>query len=283
MSGYHDSRLAARELHRHQLANGAGRPEWLESPDLVPESATAYVVPEPKNLNERFYNVSAWMINSLTEWVVATHSQLDISGVFKKHSLDMEDRVHVLNRFKHDGKVRASYVPGFQAMAQIFSVIPEVATRDSGSDADYGEIASRARLFGESIARDGSMVQIVARKYLINSKTYLDSSKLKLDEETGITTVTPIEQIVHEAREASKHEFPPEDGVCVAMQAKINGPSSPTVFEASWDALTDFGQRLIYPNIAEQELAKVPKQAAPDPNLAKTIQSIYATERRRYI
>lgn len=283
MSGYHNSRLAAREIHRQQLSTGEGRPEWLESPELIPEAATAYVLSEPKNLNERFYNVSAWMINSLTEWAAAAHSHIDMPGVFKKHQLGIEDRIHVLNRLKNEDEVKASYIPGFQAMAQVFSVIPEVASRDAGQDADYGEIAAKARFFGESIARDGTMVQIVARKYLINSKTYFDASKFKLDEETGITTVTPIEQIVDEAREASRREFPPVDGVCVAMQAKINGPSSPTVFEASWDAMTSVGQRLVYPNIGDHELAKVPKQAAPDPNFAETIQSIYATERRRYI
>lgn len=258
-----------RTLHREQMHKQADKLDWLIKPELIPEN----IVVNPNFIDSKdpYWCLAGWMKKRFGEWAAMTHGQLALREAFEKHGLANEDRVIAREKFLPRFAEEA-YEPGLTATAEIHQVIPELATREHIPREAWPSIASSARVFGSIIARDGTHVQALIRRYLwvdpYIPNTGLDASKLKLDATTGITTVTDIEYILEIAKKLIDEYIPTAErkaNVCIALQAPSpKGKEHGTFFDATWEAYGYVTDKSIYPNL---DAFTVSDEAPPDDDL----------------
>jgi hypothetical protein len=274
---YEAVKNAKRSLHREEMNRFGSEVDWIQDPSIVSEEVLGDLA-DSTNLPERFYGLACWTIGQLAGWSGVGHSRLSWGETFEKYQLSNPDRVLVRETFqKHPG---IAYAPGMLAMSEIFAAVPVVATRDGIGREGWGTIASKASVFGGQIARDDTDVQYLVRNYLHTQKErptlginlyVLDVAKLKLDEATGITSVTPINDLLGESRKLISKMFTPSIDACVALQAKSPCPNERNMFDATWSAFGSISDRIIYPYV---ELpTEIPAQADTDTDYKTTLKA----------
>jgi len=284
--------LSWRALHREEMRRFGHELAWLDNPDSIPEAVLTYLGMGAPEFSDPYFNLSEWMIDRFAKWSEEGHSRLSLAEVFDRYNLTTDQRVRVRQHMQEEGK--KSYSPGLAATGEIHAVVPSVASREGiTSPDDWTEIAARARDFGVQIARDGTEVQTLVRHYLaaFTSPEFVllrfDPARLKLDPETGITSVTPIEEIIRAARsivdEMDEEKIEPP-GVCSAIQVRPQGLENDTMFGAAWGAYSAFTGRYIYPRIAKEGIGHVPPQTQADTSLDENLRQVEeALLRRRKI
>lgn len=267
---------ARRDLHREQMIRFAAELEWLNEPALIPPGAATDHSGNP------FYSTAVWLTDSMSGWSETNRKDLSYAKTFNKHGLDTDGRV-IVKRVIRDAAQEA-FGPGIEAIGQILGAVPLVATREGVSVGDWFVIANKARTLGKQMSYDGTAVQALVRTYLsdlslsgndFNSQP-LDDTKLMLDENSNLTSVTPIELILEAAREESRKYVSAADlsNACVALQANIDiGGHSVAMFDAVWDAFCNYAASSIYPtmDIKTKELKPV---IGADANPRKTFRVI---------
>lgn len=266
------AQLAKRALHREEMSRFGHELSWLINVDEIPNQAISGF----EGYEQQCSGLSRWMMCKFGEWSGEGHARLGIREAFEKYELPNPVRVSIREAF-YDIP-HAAYAPGLQTVSEIHGVVPQIAARAGLSRERWPEIAHRSRRFGILLARDTTEVQAIVREYLWGqTETFpdpagsgfnlslhrLDPAKLKLDSETGITTVTPIEELISITEELVHRVFArTEATACVGLQAKGPSPDFKNMFEAVWKAFGDYTARRIYPNaVLPQE---IPAQASPD-------------------
>lgn len=256
---------ARRDLRREEMERFAGDIAWLQDPTLIPETAVAIRDPSASP----YLHLSDWMIRQLAGWSAEAHKKLSYGEVFDRYDLTGTERVRIREVIQKQAAF--AFAPGLNAINEIHSVVPHVATREGVDRKDWGEIARRARLFGTILAKQPTHTQALARTYLKDAFQSLNYNEInpryfRLDDDTGITTVTPIDKLLATAQQANNAYFVAEDhaGICVALQVKSPALDNRTVFDAAWDAFSDATERLIYPGLPMAELDLSPPYASDE-------------------
>ncbi|HYH36511.1 MAG TPA: hypothetical protein VD706_03360 [Candidatus Saccharimonadales bacterium] len=258
---------------------------WLEDPSQIPADAAG----SSESLSAQCDDLTAWMVGRIAQWSSAGHGRLSLRETFEKYDLSNEERVDLRARFQKN-PARA-YTPGMAAMAEIFALVPPVAAREGIGREEWGEIGARAQGLGEKLSHDGTEVQRLIREYLakeaivrpaasgLENTTHtltlvLDPGKMKLDPETGITTVTPIDELVKSADELVERYFVRQSpGTCVALQAASPEPACRHMFDAVWTAYGSAVDKLIYARLGQDGL-EIPPAQSPDENAGTAMHSI---------
>jgi hypothetical protein len=266
---------AKRALLRQQTQWLGSELLWLRDPDSIPKEALGSSA-DSGALPDQCFHVAAWMVGEIALAANRLRLKLDWESAFDLYDVTSEQKLRI-KRAVLEPVTR--YAPGMIALSEIVAVTPLVATRASVRRAGWGRIARLAEGFGAKISRDGTDVQLVIRNYLRDtndatvsrSTPVLDSALLKLDDETGVSSVTPIHDLVSTARTAVIEHLGSATGMCVAMQAKapvcdhLHGTAT-TMYGAIWTAYVAAVERLVFPNIDLSGVVIRP-QAGPDPHV----------------
>lgn len=272
---------ANRDLQREMLNRFAGDLTWINDPEQIPAAA----IGDPADnlgLVDRHYHLGSWVLDRFSEWVVNSQAKLSFAETFEKYELPNNYRVHIRERMLLRPEV--IYFPGIQGMADVASAAPLVAARNGIGAEGWGEVAKDSSKFGAAISRDGTEVQFLVRTYLVREpserdgklsrRNFLDPSMMKLDDETGITTVTPIPELISIAKNALRQDpeipEPLAHEVCLALQTKSPTEEAKIMFDATWFAYVAAAERLIYP-LFEFEPDEIPAEAPPDPDVKANI------------
>lgn len=261
---------ARRELRRDEMSDFGGSLPWLGDPSIIPIEVTEFGDPNATP----YHKVGKWMLGEIVDWSAKAHIKLNYQGVFDKHDLTTEQRVKTRSMITF--LTKESFAPGIDSMCEIFEVVPEVAAREGITDPKkWLEIASQARSFAASFAKNGTNVQGAVRLCLAeanatSSAMSLLPEKLKLDDETGITSVIPIERLIEIAIDVTENfrTFDSHtENVCTALQAPIKGlEGNPTMYDAIWNAYAHVVGTLIYPHYTP---------ATPRPVSTETEEDVY--------
>lgn len=283
---------ASRALQREQMSEFGTQLEWLMDPGKIPEAAIqSREGMQANTLGEQCTLLAYWMAQDVAKWSQGNERNLSYADTFDNYGVPVHLRPYVRDRLR-GGAMRA-YAPGIVAMAEMVAVVPIIANREGVDDKNWSATALESRKFGRKISLDGTSTQFIVREYLRGSNEpgedhyvrSLNPAKLKLDTETGITTVTPLEDII----KVTQEEFDrlgreifvnnTSSGVCVALQAKaprVTGqqgcPRKDTMFDAMWGAYVQAADRLIYPNFSASQ-DKLPSLTHSGPDLRRIIRT----------
>ncbi len=278
---------ARRALLREQTTLLGPRLGWLADPTRIPAHAIDASVP-PHDVQLAAFSLAAWMLLEMVQSADQFYQALEWEQAFERFHVAPELQTSVIRSVLCPA---ARHAPGLFAIAEIIAVIPKVASRDGVPPDGWCEIARRSEAFGAMLAHDGTAVQVLMRSYLsgwdehadASALRILDPSKLKLDPVTGITTVTPIEDLLHASRAATARHNDSYHATCVALQAPApEGARRPvgttSMFDAVWSSFADAASRLVFPRFhLEHDTAR--PAAEPDLICTETLDRLAANRR----
>jgi hypothetical protein len=281
-----DAVRARRALLRQQTEYLGRELAWLVEPDLIPAAAVDGAV-KPGDTRMAAFSLAGWMLIQIVQAADRVRHKLDWQKALDTYQVASHLRDSVWRAVLNP---TSRYAPGIFAIAELVSVIPVVATRAAVLRNEWCGVARRAERFGASLSRNGSYVQVLIRSYLsvresasvLRGFRSLDPALLRLDGETGISTVTPLDELLAAAAKAVTRHIGPARGVCVALQAPApeypDTPDSPTMFGAIWSAYAAAAERLVFPHFDAIATA-IPRQAPPDADFALALDHL-ASRRR---
>lgn len=272
---------ARRELLRQQAGWLLDSLPWLSDPDRIPGTALGQDEGGPVEPSVGCFLLARWM---LTEVVVAAHRMrhdLSWTDVLARHQVPPELQV-LVRRSVLEPVTR--YGPGVLALAEIVASTPALAVRAGTARSDWPGIARRSQDLGERLSCDGTDVQVIVRRYLhrpvsdiVESVPALDPARLRLNGGGGITSVTPLDELVLAAKQAVRVHIGPARGVCLALV--VAGPDDDrpaghrSLFDAVWAAFVSAAGRLVFPR-ADLARCEIPAQGEPDPGVGPAIDRI---------
>jgi hypothetical protein len=273
---------AKRALLTQQTELLGGELPWLSDPSKIPAEALAYSA-ECDDLPEQCFNLATWVLAEVVRAANSVQQKLSWEETFDYYKVPFELKQRILRAVLEP---TSRHAPGIFAMSEIVAATPVVATRESVPLSGWGSIAGRTEKFGAKISYDGTDLQVLVRNYLrkpppTTKSPYLrvmDPTLLRLDDEMGLTSVTPIDDLVSAAKTSITEHIRPPKGVCVAIQA--NAPvcerasiAPVTMYGAIWSAFTAAANRLIFPNL-DMSRVEIRPQAEPDPHFAVAIDAL---------
>lgn len=264
--------LCGRALHRESLRQFTPGIDWLSDPDTVPDRA---FLDEGEVTDRSFFLFSEWMTDEFSVRARDGHSRLALKENFEKYDLPGPSRVAVREGFRFD--IHRRYRPGFTAIADIFSAVPELATRLGIPSHCWGEVGLRSRPLADELSKHGTFVQALIRHYLskdmFDPTQGMDPSLLTIDTHTGgMTTVTGIEVIVACAKDVLDFMGIDSSGHCVALQVKsVVGSDQKTIFDDVWKVYADVSEARIFPKLQAVQPAQ---ESSPDLELKRRLLSI---------
>lgn len=263
---------ARRALLRRQTELLGPRLPWLEDAGLIPAHAVDAAVGEDVRLAA--FSLAGWMLLEIVQAAQQVNAQLDGPAALQAHHVAPGSHEPVLRAVLNPA---SRHAPGLFAIAEIMAVIPLLASRAGLARERWGELARQACAFGALLARDGTAVQVLLRNYLSRTEDgglrALDAARLRLDAQAGITTVTPLPDLLAAAKRAASRHNPAPPGICVALQAPA--PHAATMFDAVWNSFAGAAARLVFPRFDAQRCGIAP-QAAPDPAYAQALEQLAA-------
>lgn len=276
-----DAIRARRALLREQTGLLGARLPWLADPALIPpEAVDASVAADDVRLAA--FSLAGWMLIECVQAAQhvngALHWQQAMDGFHVAPGLQASVARSVLCP-------AAKHAPGLFAIAEIMAVVPLLASRCGLPRERWHGIARRGEAFGALLARDGTAVQVLLRNYLYRPASgvpatglrSLNPACLRLDEATGLSTVTPLGELLAAARTAAARHYDAPAAICVALQApapQLPGDAgAATMFGAIWGAFAAAADRLVFPRFDPRGVS-IPAQAAPDPAHAQTLECI---------
>lgn len=229
------------------------------------------------------HNLTEWVLDELVAWSNRTAPRLPaevVQNIFDDYQLDREERVAVRGLVL--AQARQAFAPGVRTISNVQTPVPLVAARhgESHDPGAWTERARRARRFAAGFAGSGTNVLSLVRRYLIvdpnEPHQSFDPAKLITDERTGITTVTPLPDIVSAAAEAVDTVAGAQLARthCVAREVQPAGMQA-TFYDAIWDAYTTAVGRHIYPYRSAAPAERLQEQ--PDPNIHATMLQLART------
>ncbi len=262
---------AKRALLKEQTQLLGERLSWLYDPSKIPAEALGKST--GCGLPDRCFSLATWVLIEVVLAANSVQQQLSWEETFAQYEVPSDLQSRILSAVLEP---TSRHAPGIFAMSEIVAAIPMVATRESVPVGRWGTIARKSEKFGVKISCDGSDLQVLVRNYLrrpsqtteSRNQRVLDAALLRLDEQMGITSVTPIDDLVSAAKVAITEHIRPARGICVAMLAKApaceHASALPlTMYGAIWSAYTAAADRLIFQNI-DLRGVQIPSQARPD-------------------
>lgn len=280
---------ASRSLHKEEMSRFGDELPWLLDTAQIPEA----IIGSHTDVDKRCFEVAEWMINRLGKWSGEGHSRLRIGETFEEQDLDVSERVALRGSFQKN-PIEA-YEQGILTMSEIFAAVPKVASNDNVPSDQWPMLARKAYNLGERVAQAGrigladfyqyldadkDVVNLLKGAFLgseisgIKPYRVLDANKLKLDAQSGITTVKPIADILNTDGEVVSEE----DRVnCAALEATApKSTECPHFFAAVWNAYADAAERFVYPNATiEQDKSESKSQSKINMNLPIMPESQY--------
>ena len=270
---------AKRALLREQTQLLGEKLTWLSDPRRIPAAALGDSA-KGSDLPYQCFNIAAWMLMEVVIAADSVQQQLSWEETFRHFRVPPTLEPRILRTVLEP---TSRYAPGMFAMSEIVAATPAVAARASVPREDWETIARRSEKFAAKMSCDGSHLQVLIRNYLSRKtpaatpvkQRVLDPALLQLDDDLGITTVTPIDDLVSAAKIAIDENIEPARGVCVAMLAKAPAcrhasPGPANMYEAIWSAYTSAVGRLVFSNV-EIEIAGIPAQCGPDPRIREVM------------
>lgn len=252
-SGTNSILRARHDLLREQMGEFGHELGWLTDPGLVPDNATAT---KHELLDDPFASLGLWMINAFVRWSEKTRNKLGYGETFDKYGLTGAERCTVRSQISNNSAL--IYTPGIMAVAEVYQVVPAVATREGITDPDvWSHIGLAACNFGSALSRRGTNVQAITRNFLGIEYSQLafrpyDPAKFKLDSDTGVTSTVPVRELVDLAFEASKAAIGEDDTkpvVCPALYSPVQGLDGISMYDAVWGAFGQAAEKLIFPTL----------------------------------
>jgi hypothetical protein len=261
---------AQRVLLRRQAELLVARLPWLRDPDRIPSHALG----EGRDLqvypSTGCYRLARWMVSDIVVAVHRARDELPWAETLMRHGVPAGAHPTV-QRVVLEPVTR--YGPGILALAEIVASVPVVAVRSGAARSDWPQIAARSRHLGLQLSRDSTDVQVIIRRYLrgppeaVPSIAMLDAALLRLDGSRGVTSVTPMDELILAAREAVRAHIGPHAGICLARLVRSGGDdrgvSGETMFDAVWAAFVHAAARHLFPRIVAARL-EIPDQPARD-------------------
>lgn len=270
---------ARRALLRQQTRLLGPRLAWLADPELIPEYAVDSSI-APDDVHLAAFSLAGWMLIEIVEAADQVHRALDWEQAFERFRVAPRLQESVSRAVLCPA---SRHAPGLFAVAEIISVIPMVAGRSGLARDRWRDIADRSQDFGAMLAHDGTAVQILVRNYLSRPETpagrsvrSLDPAGLRLDENGGLTTVTPLADLLSAARDAAARHNEAYHATCVALQASApDGTRATSMFGAIWSSFAHAANRLVFPRV-DLGHDSVPPEAGPDPGYAQALDRLAA-------
>jgi hypothetical protein len=269
---------AKRALLRQQTQLLGEQLTWLSDPSKIPAEALGSSA-KYGDLPEQCFNLAIWLLAEIVRAANSVQHELSWEETFDQYEVPSELKPRVLRAVLEPA---SRHAPGIFAISEIVAAAPVMATRESIPLNGWGHIARSTEKFGAKISWDGSDLQVLIRNYLrkppeateYSYQRVLNPALLRLDGETGVTSVTPIDDLISAAKAAITEHIRPAKGVCVAMLAKAPVcDHAATMYGAIWSAYAAAANRLIFPNI-DLRGADIPPQAGPDPNFATVLDAL---------
>lgn len=273
---------ARRALLRQQTELLGEELPWLSEPSKVPAEAVRSAV-ECDDLTEQCFNLATWVLAEVVRGANRTQQKLRWEETFDYYKVPLELKSRVMRSVLEP---TSRHAPGIFAMCEIVAATPMVAIRESIPLSSWGAIARSTEKFGAKISCDGTDLQVLIRNYLRKPpqttkypyQRVLEPALLRLDDETGITSVTPIDALIAVAKTAVAEHIRPPKGVCVALLANApacehGSTAAVTMYGAIWSAYAAAAAHLIFPNVNISK-AEIPAQAEPDPHFAVAIDAL---------
>jgi hypothetical protein len=270
-------RGADRMLQMEQLRRFGDQISWLSDPDGVGEQALGPSM-HGGSLGQQCMYLANNMLVEVVDWSAATERGLPWAETFERYELSNPGRVALRSRYRDSVEKHA---PGIRAMAEHVIAATYVAARGGAPQEAWEPVAANSRHLGNKMSRGGTTLQMVVRKYLwgkdsvdVGNGTVAlwDPAKLKLDAQTGITTVNPIDDLVRTTRARLDAIYPSDarrygSGVCRALQVGSLVPQEGTltIYDDFWLAYTAVVARLVHPR-HDIPAGTVPTQRKPDNN-----------------
>jgi hypothetical protein len=258
---------AQRVLLRRQAELLLERLPWLRDPDRIPG-----LDGDPEmDSSTGCYELARWMVSDIVVTAHRAGDELPWDETLRQHRVPVDAHASV-RRVVLESVTR--YGPGIVALAEIVASVPVVAVRSGAPRSDWPRIAARSRHLGLQLSRDRTDVQVVIRRYLRGPPqapqptiAMLDAGLLRLDESGGVTSVTPIDELVLGARETVRTHVGPQTGICLARLVRRGGDnrgmSGETMFDAVWAAFVHAATRHLFSRIVAARL-EIPDQRARD-------------------
>jgi hypothetical protein len=244
---------------------------WLRDPDRIPGRALSGGRDLRSDPSVGCYQLARWMVSDIVAAAHGASEELPWTETFAKHRVPSDAHAAV-RRVVLEPVTR--YAPGILALAEIVASVPVVAVRGGATRSDWPHIAARSRCLGEQLSRDSTDVQLIVRRYLRRPSeavpstiAMLDAGLLRLDESGGVTSVTPMDELVLAAREAVWAHIGPHAGICLARLIRSGRDDravrGETMFDAVWAAFVHASDRHLFPPIVAARL-EVPDQRPRD-------------------
>lgn len=277
---------ARRALLREQLELVAVQLPWLSDPSLIPDAA---IVPLAGfgDVDLAAFSLAAWMLIEIVRVADGVNHELGWRQAFERHRVPPALQGSVARSVLLPA---ARHAPGLFAMAEIVSVVPKLAHRAGFPQDRWRGIVAGSELLARHFALGNTAIQVLLRCYLSRATPpeeergvrSLDPAKLRLDENGGLTTVTPLETLSRAARRAAARGGYRYVAPCVAMSARIAstgaGEAGDSVFGAIWATWVQAANRLLFSRFdPSRDAAWV--QAEADPDCAGAFDAITAQRR----
>ena len=274
---------ARRALLRQQVECIGDLLPWLTDPARIPVEALGYAAMQADPAR-RCFGLATWLLVEVVTAADRVRDHLDWDDTFDRCNVPAALRPRVVQSVLQP---TSRYAPGIFAMAEIVAAVPPLAVRGGVPAEAWCGIALASERFAACLSSNGTDLQVVVRDYLRApidpndaDRRVLDARRLRLDDVTGITSVTPIDDLLAAAGASVKRNIGPPKGICVAMMAKA--PSTrqvvampPTMYGAIWSAFVRAAARLIYPHYLVDR-RDVDVQADPDRDFMSAIEALAA-------
>ena len=254
--------FAHRELARQSMEMACERLDWLQDANQVPACSTTDYG------SRREESLAAWMTEQFATAAQTAHSMLDYEEVFEKYNIEGELQSLLENAQSDHDMLKDSFLPGFRAISDFIGAVPQVAHRAEIDREEWRDVAEKSKTTGMKLAFDNTWVQLFVRAYLSQDVRNggLDTSKLKIDTNGGVTTVTPLRDLVAFAARANRihnNLFFPTKRPCLALDSRVDCLNGRSVFEAAWDVFARVADREIFGDA--ESIRSVREEGQPDP------------------
>lgn len=267
------ARRARRALLKQQTELIGDEVAWLFDPGQVPSSALG-VATASGDLPSLCFSLATWFLIEVVRAAERVQQRLSVEQTLDRYAVTHEQRLRVIRAVLQP---TSRHAPGIFAMAEIVAAVPVVASRQGLARTDWGDIARRSKQLAAKLSCDGSDMQVIIRRYLrgashgaeLSSPPSFDPTLLMVSQGVGLTSVTPIDDLVKAAKAAVARHIQPAKGLCVAMLAKApsggDSEEPATMYDAIWTAYVRAAERLVFPMVEISRMdSRPPREADPD-------------------
>lgn len=232
-------------------------------PEYIPELSDPTLIPDDAHENQwhpegipartPFIGAGLYYTKLVTDALPQIDRKIDYQDIFDRHALDGGLRTIIRTAVRSHG--HGMYSPGIFAMAQLWELVPYVAERDGASREDWEEIGNKTIQVAKLIATHPTLEQATIRDYTgidFSEAPNLDAGFYTLDSRKGITTATPVTEMLEITDEIRNRIDGDNDraglGSCPALITRLD-ELNVSVFDMFWSSYGKYVTNRIFPNL----------------------------------